>query len=775
MNVAGNAAFTGGSDAMFDGTFTAGTLTVAGGFIDAAVGILTSKGATELSSGSIAVRNQATLNTNSLAVSGAGNFGVAATGTVNVTGLANLTGTVESISDGTFNAGTLVVGDGANAQTLALIGATTTATVGGLTTINNAGSISLSGASLAATGGIGNSGVLSGFGKVTGGAISGTGAITAAGGTLDIANSVLSGATLTIAHSSDLKLGGAVTSASKIDLFDATQMVEIDSAGALTINQAQNIGASTVKLDGGSLTDASGITIVNGGTIIGSGTVQADLANPFGAAFVKASGGELAISGNLASTLKTSIDNASTLSLGGTVGSGLIVDYGSNANAELELNAGALTSFETNGTISGMSVGTGITPTDVLDLTSINFGTVASAALGNGGKQIQLFNSGSAMVASFNLDASAAGAFVNWTADEGTGTNVFLSDTPVCFAAGTRILTARGEVAVEHLTPHDLAVTLVDGEQVARPVKWLGRRRIDLTAHPHPETVAPVRILRDAFADNTPHRDLVVSPDHAVFVDGSLICARQLINGTTIRQEQDWKAVDYFHVELEAHAILLAEGLPAESYLNTGNQGFFANSDQPLVLHPNLTNETDYPTREAGSCAPFVWDENNVRPVWQRLAERAAALGQPMPQPDTTTDVQLRIVVNGRTVRPLHGENGLYIFALPKGATEVRVISRAGAPSDVRPWLEDRRSLGVYVERIVLRGANEVHDVPVDHPACRQGWWAVEQDGGTIRRWTNGAAVLPLPALQGPTILEISASRGEMTYIIRPGDSRQAA
>jgi hypothetical protein len=59
-----------------------------------------------------------------------------------------------------------------------------------------------------------------------------------------------------------------------------------------------------------------------------------------------------------------------------------------------------------------------------------------------------------------------------------------------------------------------------------------------------------------------PHTDLLVSPDHGVFVDGKLICARQLINGTTIRQEEDYTSVEYFHVELESHAILLAEGLP---------------------------------------------------------------------------------------------------------------------------------------------------------------------------------------------------------------------
>ena len=166
--------------------------------------------------------------------------------------------------------------------------------------------------------------------------------------------------------------------------------------------------------------------------------------------------------------------------------------------------------------------------------------------------------------------------------------------------------------------------------------------------------MAPIRIERDAFADGMPHRDLMVSPDHAIFVDGKLICARQLVNGTTIRQERDWTAVDYYHVELDQHAILLAEGLPAESYLDTGNSGFFANSGAPLVLHPDLTDETDYPTREAGSCAPFVWDEASVQPVWQRLADRAAAIGRPVSQRATTTDAGLRLLA-----KAAHGQAGL--------------------------------------------------------------------------------------------------------------------
>ena len=277
--------------------------------------------------------------------------------------------------------------------------------------------------------------------------------------------------------------------------------------------------------------------------------------------------------------------------------------------------------------------------------------------------------------------------------------------------------------------------------------------------------MAPIRIERDAFADNVPHRDLLLSPDHAVFVDGMLICVRQLVNGSTIRQERGWTAVDYYHVELDQHAILLAEGLPAESYLDTGNRGFFANSGAPLVLHPDLTDETDYPTREAGSCAPFVWDEASVRPVWQRLADRAAAIGRPVTQRATTTDADLRLLADRRTVKPVFSDSDRVIFVLPRGAREVRLVSRAQSPTEARPWLDDRRRLGVRVKRIVLRGADEMREVPVDHPDLTRGWWAVERDGQMMSRWTDGEAVLPLPAMRGHVMLEIHLA-GSMTYAV---------
>jgi hypothetical protein len=375
-------------------------------------------------------------------------------------------------------------------------------------------------------------------------------------------------------------------------------------------------------------------------------------------------------------------------------------------------------------------------------------------------------NGGGTTVLTMNRVTAAAG-----TTFEAIGDEI----VAVCYARGTMLRTPVGELPVEKLHPGKQVITLVDGKEIPKTVTWLGHRRINIAGHPQPELVAPIRIRRDAFAEGVPHRDLIVSPDHAIFVDGTLIMARQLVNGATIRQETDWTAVDYYHVELDQHAILLAEGLAAESYIDTGNSGFFANSGAPLVLHPDLTDETGYPTREAGSCAPFVWDEASVRPVWQRLADRAAATGLPVRV--TTTDADLRLFAKYRTVKPIYGDSNLVIFNLPRGADEIRLRSRAQSPSEARPWLDDRRRLGVRVKRIVLRGIGELREIPMDHPGFTKGWWDIERDGPMMSRWTNGDAVVPLPKMDGPLMLELHLA-GEMVYVVDtevPDTERAAA
>ena len=349
-----------------------------------------------------------------------------------------------------------------------------------------------------------------------------------------------------------------------------------------------------------------------------------------------------------------------------------------------------------------------------------------------------------------------------YLAEQIAGTQPFNPITygqPICYLRGTHILTETGEVLVENLKIGDVVVT-PSGAQ--RPVRWIGCRYFDLTRHPAPERVQPIRIRADAFAAGVPHRDLLLSPDHAVLRDGVLVPARLLVNGASIVRETQCGAFTYYHVELDSHDILLAENLQAESYLDTGNRGMFQNGNLPLTLHPDLTN--DQARREAESCAPFADDPERVEPIWRELAGRAMHLGWHLPpEPETTDDPALYLFVAGRRVAPMSVVQGSAIFLLPQSDAEVRLVSRSAVPGETRPWVADGRRLGVMLAGLTLRSGERVSQIPLDHPAFGEGWWAAEWHGPTVlRRWTDGNAVIPIPAADllavGPCLLEVETA-----------------
>jgi len=143
-----------------------------------------------------------------------------------------------------------------------------------------------------------------------------------------------------------------------------------------------------------------------------------------------------------------------------------------------------------------------------------------------------------------------------------------------CFLPGTLIETPDGAAAIEQLQPGSLVLT-VSGE--AKPVKWIGRR----TVSRDPETSwgefdAPVKISQFAIDGKAPTRDLYVSPAHAVFIDGLLIPAMHLVNGLTIEANAKPEALTltYYHIELETHEAIFAEGLAVETFLGDTREAF---------------------------------------------------------------------------------------------------------------------------------------------------------------------------------------------------------
>ena len=200
----------------------------------------------------------------------------------------------------------------------------------------------------------------------------------------------------------------------------------------------------------------------------------------------------------------------------------------------------------------------------------------------------------------------------------GTGFTIgAATSTLVCFVSGTLIATTRGEVAVEDLTVGDLAVT-ASGEE--RPIRWIGHKRVERPVHAQ----QPVRVMAGAFGEGLPARDLFLSPGHAVCVDvmGEVfVPVDHLINGATVARVEV-SEVTYWHVELESHDVLLAEGLPCESYMDCGNRAFFGREYGRLAAVD--------PVRVAESLTryarPFVDRGPIVEAIRARLTARAEAL-----------------------------------------------------------------------------------------------------------------------------------------------------
>lgn len=193
-----------------------------------------------------------------------------------------------------------------------------------------------------------------------------------------------------------------------------------------------------------------------------------------------------------------------------------------------------------------------------------------------------------------------------------------------CFAAGTRIATEEGETPVQLLQiGHRVRSVLRGG---IAPIVWIGHRQVVCDRHPRPDRAWPIRVVAGAFAPGMPARDLFLSPDHAVFVDDVLVPVRHLKNGTTIAQVPA-DSVIYYHVELDAHDVLLAEGLPAESYLNGGDRSAFANGGGVVQAYPDF----NVLAWEAEGCAPLVVTGPILDAVRSRVERRARLLRRRRP------------------------------------------------------------------------------------------------------------------------------------------------
>jgi len=135
---------------------------------------------------------------------------------------------------------------------------------------------------------------------------------------------------------------------------------------------------------------------------------------------------------------------------------------------------------------------------------------------------------------------------------------------PRCFLRGTQIWTPHGERRVEDLGVDDVVVTS-SGE--AKPIQWVWGRRFERHGRKWAEEIAPIRVAQSALGPNTPHRDLYISRYHCLYLGGVLIPVVDLLNHSTIARfsAEDLREIEYFHVKLDRHSVIYAEGAACET------------------------------------------------------------------------------------------------------------------------------------------------------------------------------------------------------------------
>jgi hypothetical protein len=384
----------------------------------------------------------------------------------------------------------------------------------------------------------------------------------------------------------------------------------IAAAKSLTITGGTVSHHSTLTLAGSATLNVSGaITLSNSlSQITGAGTISAT-GGILGAGVIEAVGGTLAVTGafdatGAAGTLM--IASGATLSFTGNIGSVL-----ASPGVTFVAATGDLTNTtvaQTNvhlGTITGFQ-GTSFASSDHINLKA--FG--ASDTITHSGAKVTVTGVGGSQTYTF---ATAAIANTVQLRDSGGVDTLY-----ICFMAGTMIRTPDGEVAVETLKRGDLVMT-TDG--VAKPVSWLGKQTVS-TVFADPVRSFPIRVKAGALGENVPARDLLLSPDHALLVDGVLIHAGALVNETSVvRETQVPQVFVYYHVELDDHSLILAEGAPAETFVDNVDRLNFDNWAEHEALYPEGKPivELPYPRAKARRQVPV-----DIRVA---LAARAEAMG----------------------------------------------------------------------------------------------------------------------------------------------------
>ena len=321
-------------------------------------------------------------------------------------------------------------------------------------------------------------------------------------------------------------------------------------------------------------------------------------------------------------------------------------------------------------------------------------------------------------------------------------------EDPACYVEGTSILTNRGEIAIETLQVGDTVITSSGREAF---IRWVGHREIECRRHGHPERVFPIEVASNAIADGVPNRPLLVSPHHAIAINHGgevIVPAMRLVNGSTI-QVKHVDRVRYWHLELDNHDLVIANGTAAETYQDIGNRSEFENGGESLTLHPIFLNGTQ------ADCRPRIVDGERLSAIRERLEARAVLLGWKKTIVENKIYVKNEFGLLPHSVKP----DGIE-FSVRRADNAIIVHSDTFEPRCAGFDAIDARPLGCYVSGIdIVHSSGEIEQVAMDDPRLSKGFHDIETNHAGVFRWTNGAAELPCTLW--------SAITGEAVCIVR--------
>ncbi|WP_231502846.1 Hint domain-containing protein [Gluconobacter thailandicus] len=601
--------------------------------------------------------------------------------------------------------------------------------------------ISSGGGLTVSSGGTVSTATVNAGGSATFSAGASTSALTLNGGTIDtyvtpkfVAGGVVSGTLIFESGVSDggyQKLGTGVT-------------IQLKSGASLsnsTIGSGNNVTVSSGGTATGLVASSGGSIYAASGAHIGTTTVSS------GATLSAAAGATL--SGTVTTTNGAKIIIPTTA--GGTV------NLQGDSNVGLTITgSGSPTTV-----ISGFSANTTAGTSDGITLESVKTADVVAVSYPDTDHVTFTLKDGSAV--SLNIIGVKD---VGYTLSSDSSGDLVCE---VCFLADTLVAGPNGDTAVQNLVPGDIITSYRDGVTSSSRISWAGKAHCVIRPEKADDEAGyPVRIVKDAIALGVPFKDLLVTSEHCLFLDGKFIPARMLVNGRSIFFDKSFTSYDYFHIETEDHSVIVANGALTESYLDTGNRRAFRQEGNVFVLGQQAKSwETD-------AAAPLAVSRELVEPAYRLIEQRAQVLQFEIQAPAISTVVEsdLHLVSNnGHRIEALRTVDGRTMFMIPDGVNSVQVVSNNSRPSDaIGPFVDDRRMLGVLVSDISFFDSGVTKNISTHlSDDTLSGWHDREH---ASMRWTNGNALLPLgermPGSIGLLALKIEAAG---PYVVRSSES----